>query len=376
MIRPVRPGDDGPDRVDDRLAEFERFYREHFAAAWRGLLRLGVERSDCEDAAQEVFVAAHRRWDAFDHKVPRRAWLLGIVRRVAWRYRRTDFRRARRHHAFRPDDAPSIAPDDAVLRAEAGRLLSEFLAELDHDRREAFVLGELEELGRVELGGVLGINPNTAYSRLQAARRHFFAHFAALDDDRCATLLASAQHHDDPPRDVRAHGWFVLVPLLGGAAKTVSTGFGGLLAAHAGKLAIGVAAIAIAAVTLAPSDEPSRPPALAVPPIVAATPLPAAIPATPPHVAITSAPPTPTVAPSVAKPRRVGTGADELAAELELLQRARAAMIAGDLDGARRLLTDHDARYAARGELLALRDALVMDLDALVIKRNTGGDSP
>ncbi len=44
---------------------------------------------------------------------------------------------------------------------------------MDDEKREAFVLVELVEMSMPEVAEALGINLNTAYTRLRAARRQF-----------------------------------------------------------------------------------------------------------------------------------------------------------------------------------------------------------
>jgi len=44
---------------------------------------------------------------------------------------------------------------------------------MDSDKREVFVLAEIEELSVVEIADVLGANLNTVYSRLRSARQVF-----------------------------------------------------------------------------------------------------------------------------------------------------------------------------------------------------------
>lgn len=366
----------------DRIAPpaFERFYREHFAVAWRGLRRLGVAVEDCEDATQEVFVAAHRRWYAFDGAVPRHAWLFGIVRRIAWRFHRTERRRARRHAALGGSDVPVATPDEMLARAEAGRMLDEFLAQLDRERREAFVLGELEELGRIELGGVLGINPNTAYSRLQSARRRFFAHFAALDDEACASMLARAERAETPTQQQREHAWIAIAPalcpaapasLLGRMAAALRTAIAGV----ATKLAIAGAAIVVVATAVASahSEQPRVRESSAPAPVTSAL-APEVVPASPP--AVVAAPARVEPGPAIASSRATRTRqhADRLAEELALLDAARTATVAGDLALARRRLAEHVQRFGELGELGELRQAIVRDLDALSISATASGD--
>jgi RNA polymerase sigma-70 factor, ECF subfamily len=47
------------------------------------------------------------------------------------------------------------------------------LDELDDDKREVFVLAELEEMTAPEISEAIDIPINTAYSRLRAARQAF-----------------------------------------------------------------------------------------------------------------------------------------------------------------------------------------------------------
>lgn len=48
--------------MDHPSSAFCSAYREHFTFVWRTLLRLGVPSDEVEDALQEVFVIAFRRW--------------------------------------------------------------------------------------------------------------------------------------------------------------------------------------------------------------------------------------------------------------------------------------------------------------------------
>ena len=56
-------------------------------------------------------------------------------------------------------------------RAENARLLHGLLAELDDDKREAFILVDIEQVTAAEAAEALGANPNTVASRVRAARR-------------------------------------------------------------------------------------------------------------------------------------------------------------------------------------------------------------
>ena len=69
--------------------------------------------------------------------------------------------------------APSGTPADEAARAQAVRALHEILATLDEDKREVFVLAELEQMTVPEIADAISVNLNTVYSRLRAARQAF-----------------------------------------------------------------------------------------------------------------------------------------------------------------------------------------------------------
>lgn len=155
------------------LPSFELVYARHFRGIWRTLRRLGVAAAQLDDAAQDVFVVAHRRLAEFDGR-SLRGWLYAIALRVASDYRRG----AARRHSL-PLEAPFPTPASDPARAselnESVRVLHLLLGDLDEPKRTVFVLGELEELSAPEIAEVLGVNLNTVYSRLRAARSDFDA---------------------------------------------------------------------------------------------------------------------------------------------------------------------------------------------------------
>jgi RNA polymerase sigma-70 factor (ECF subfamily) len=156
--------------ADQDQASFKALYREHFAFVWRTLRRFGVAEVALEDAAQEVFLVAHRRSGAWLSWASPRAWLFGVARRVA-----ADHRRSRDRHARRLAAIPEIATpkpvderldDHARLQAVAAAIGS-----LTPDRRAVYTLAELEGMSAPEIAEALGLKLNTVYSKLRRARR-------------------------------------------------------------------------------------------------------------------------------------------------------------------------------------------------------------
>lgn len=158
----------------------EALYDQHFAFVWRSVKRLGVAESGIDDAVQDVFLVAHRRFGAFEGRSSLRTWLFAIARRVARDHRRTARRKT---DSLVPEadaeaqlaDPRAPSPLDSATRAEAVRLLQAILDELPEERREVFILAELEQMTAPEIAEALGANLNTVYTRLRAARRDFEA---------------------------------------------------------------------------------------------------------------------------------------------------------------------------------------------------------
>jgi len=155
----------------DSLEGFERLYRAYYGYAWAVLARLGVPQALVDDAHQDVFVTAYRRRETFQRGRPVKPWLVGIARRVAFRYRRSQRRTDRKQSALsHVSGHERLAAASMHGRVEAGQLLQAFIDGLDPELREVFVLGELEGYSGPEIAERLGINLNTAYTRLRTAR--------------------------------------------------------------------------------------------------------------------------------------------------------------------------------------------------------------
>ncbi len=160
--------------------QFEAVYTEHFAFAWRTVRRLGVDRSAVDDVVQEIFLVVHRRLAEFESRASVKTWLFGIVLRVVRQHRRTLRRKPAQlggAASIDPDvdqvHARDQGPHEQMAEREAVHILHAILDELDDDKREVFVLAELEQMTVPEIAEAVEANVNTVYSRLRAARREF-----------------------------------------------------------------------------------------------------------------------------------------------------------------------------------------------------------
>jgi RNA polymerase sigma-70 factor, ECF subfamily len=161
---------EGPAERDARVRQIVSSYYDFI---WRSLRRLGLDATDAEDAAQEVFSIAASKLDQIVEG-KERAFLFGTALRVASTERRTAARR-RAHLASELSEPSDPAPgaDEKLDRRRARALLDEALEELDLELRSVFVLFELEELSAPEISDLLEIPAGTVASRLRRARLAF-----------------------------------------------------------------------------------------------------------------------------------------------------------------------------------------------------------
>jgi RNA polymerase sigma-70 factor (ECF subfamily) len=139
---------------------------------YRSLVGLGLTPATAEDAMQDVFLVAHARLDEFQGTFFK-AWLFRLALSIARNVRRSS-RRADKTHV--PLDPEALAgpqgesPFERAAQAERIRLLHELLERIDDDKRQVFILAELEQMPQVEIAEALDIHVNTVAYRLHAAR--------------------------------------------------------------------------------------------------------------------------------------------------------------------------------------------------------------
>lgn len=201
--------------VARNMRDFRSVYETHYGFVWSTVRRFGVPPGAVDDAVQDAFLTAFRRWDDLPDGLSR-AWLYGIAKRVCSNVRRTEHRRLRKIEAFR-----ATPPRQTSLegRFEASTLLEQFLSGLDDSERELFVLGAVEGLTGKELSAALQQRPGALYARLARLRRRFKTLAGGVDTCPVA---------DRPPRSKVAAGWLAIAPVLG-PSTLAKSGFGLLL---------------------------------------------------------------------------------------------------------------------------------------------------
>jgi RNA polymerase sigma-70 factor (ECF subfamily) len=147
---------------------------EHFPFVWRNAQRLLGIDGVVDDVVQEVFIVALRRLPEFEGRSSVRTWLYSILRRVAANHRRT--RRKPDHDVTGDIDviaARESGPHMKAEKCEALKVLHEMLEKMDEDKREVFILAEIEGMSAPEIAEVTGTTLSTVRARRRDARAKF-----------------------------------------------------------------------------------------------------------------------------------------------------------------------------------------------------------
>ena len=162
-------------RIAHDPATFEAFYREHFDAVLRFVVRRVADPHLAADLTAEVFLAAIDAAPAYraGRGVPR-AWLFGIARNLVSSELRRAARERRAHgqiqgrRLLEPDDITRL--QEQIDAAARSRELYLALAGLPEGERAVFELTALDGLTPAQAAAALGIRPVTARVRLHRAR--------------------------------------------------------------------------------------------------------------------------------------------------------------------------------------------------------------
>ncbi len=150
--------------------------------------RLGGPHIEVDDAVQEVFLLAHRRFHRFNGRERLIVWLYRVTENVV-RHQRRRLRRQRRvlvEGAGQPDlTAPIASAGELASEEETKRhgleLIYEVLDRMSERNRTLIVLFELEELSGQEIAELKGAKVATVWVWLHRARAEFRRRLAALE---------------------------------------------------------------------------------------------------------------------------------------------------------------------------------------------------
>jgi RNA polymerase sigma-70 factor (ECF subfamily) len=158
-----------------------RAFERELDYVMRTLRRHGVDSTDAEDLAQEVFLVMWRRWSSYDSSRPLRPWLAGIAFRLAYHHR--DRRREDpRAELDLPDHLPD--PESQLETERFRRVVLAALAALPERHRAPLVLCDLDGLTMPEIAALLEVPLSTAYTRVRRARLAFAAEVERRRPDR------------------------------------------------------------------------------------------------------------------------------------------------------------------------------------------------
>lgn len=201
----------GAEQVD-----FTLLFTQQAAFVWRVLRRFGVAESDLPDACQDVFIVVHRKVSDFEGRSNLRTWIYRICARVASDYRK---RAHRRYETEALTREPSVGGDQlrAIELSEICVLVENALDGLDDEKRQVFVLYELEDMAMTDVALLMDCPLKTAFSRLYVARERVNA---ALRRAGCAGLIVGL---DPLPLRETAHEQLVsALRATGGAEPTAA----------------------------------------------------------------------------------------------------------------------------------------------------------
>jgi RNA polymerase sigma-70 factor, ECF subfamily len=167
LIRRARAGD------QDAFAELVAANSDRVYGALR---RFGLDQSEADEVAQEVFLRAWRGLPGFQQRARLSTWLYRIAFNEAQR------RLSRRGpRPIEPDaqggdpiaslaDAPQRGPEARALDRELERVLDRELMALPPDWRAAVILRDIEGLSTDEAAAVVGVRPAAFKTRLHRGR--------------------------------------------------------------------------------------------------------------------------------------------------------------------------------------------------------------
>jgi RNA polymerase sigma-70 factor (ECF subfamily) len=142
---------------------------ERYQGLLFGFLRnLLSNAADCEDLAQEVFLAAFQNLAAYQPAQARfSTWLLTIARNKC-----LNLLKKKKSVALPglPQEIDARTPDTILAEEELFRQLDAVLAALPLEQKTAFVLAEIQGLSYEEIGAIEGISLGTVKSRISRAR--------------------------------------------------------------------------------------------------------------------------------------------------------------------------------------------------------------
>jgi RNA polymerase sigma-70 factor (ECF subfamily) len=188
------------ERLMARLAAGElealgELYRRHGPLVRSAITRYAPEISAAEldELVQEVFLTVSDTAARYQEQQRCKAWLYGIAVRKARSWQRTTWLRRRLLKGQRGEPVALARPSGgSPERAVALReLVERTLSRLNPGQRQVLLLHAVEGFTGEEIAGILGVRPETVWTRLHRARK------AVLDSEETRAALAALVEGDE-----------------------------------------------------------------------------------------------------------------------------------------------------------------------------------
>ena len=144
-----------------RVDGFDEFFATHYRGVVTALEFAVLDRSLAEDAAQEAFVRALRRWRTVAHTDRPATWVYVVAMHEA--------RRQLRRRMRQPRDIAKGNVTDVAVAVTEGVPLRDALARLPPRQRQAVTLRFLADLPVADIARAMGCKQGTVKSTLHAA---------------------------------------------------------------------------------------------------------------------------------------------------------------------------------------------------------------
>ena len=186
------------------MTTFDEFFADHYDEVVRTLALAVGDRGRAEDAAQEAFAKAFRKWASVSRMDRPVGWVIvvGMNQMKRWLVR-VDKREADHRRAQRPPiDPMTRGGDDPADLIANGTTLRPALDRLPPRQRATVVLRFLCDLSTDECATALGCSPGTVKSALSAALANLRVDLADTDVDRLerTTTASRKEVTRDAPR--------------------------------------------------------------------------------------------------------------------------------------------------------------------------------
>lgn len=218
-------------------AAFGHLVERYQSLVWAVSFTATGDRALSEDVAQETFLVAWRQLGNLSESSRLRPWLCGIARNLG-RMARRDRRRATEDVDDVEVAAGDASPFDAVVEAEAQRIVRDTLSRVPERYREALVLYYQNDRSAREVAAALGISESAALQRLSRGRKYLADSVTDLVERSLAdsrprralpALVVAALPAAAPPRVATpSHGGSTMLKL--GLAFTALAAAGGTTA--------------------------------------------------------------------------------------------------------------------------------------------------